>query len=85
MKMMKRKLFFEYLEDNTKMFLGSSFPNTFDLDLKKFFKDIASEEKENIDYNLLSRQILIPSGINIIFLKEHGDLYIFGLVYCLAV
>ena len=85
MEMMKHKLFFEYLEDNTKMFLGSSFPNNFNLDLKKIFKDIASEEKEDIDYNLLSRQILIPSGINIIFLKEYGDLYNFWFSLLLGI
>ena len=31
------------------------YPNTFDSDLKYFFKDISSEEEKNINYNLLSK------------------------------
>ena len=49
----------------------------FDLDLKNFFNYIASEEKENIDYNLLSEEILTPSGDTINFLQKYGDLYNF--------
>ena len=36
-----------------------------------------SEEKENINYNLLSKEILTPSGNTINYLQEHGDLYNF--------
>ena len=48
---------FEYLKKKNldEFFLG--YPDLFDSDLNEFFKDIASEEKENIDYKLLSRQI----------------------------
>ena len=67
---------FEYLKNNTEEFFNS-FPNIFDSDLKEFFKDIASEEKENIDYNLLLKEILTPSGDTINFLQEHGSLYNF--------
>ena len=45
--------------------------------MKEFFKDIASEEKRNIDYEVLSRQILIPSGNVFSFLNEYGDLHNF--------
>ena len=70
------KTFFEYLKDNTEeFFLG--YPDIFHLDLKEFFKDIASKEKENIHYMLLSRQILTPSRSTIDFLEEYGDLYNF--------
>ena len=67
---------FEFLKNNTEEFFNS-FPNIFDSDLKEFFKDIASEEKENIDYNLLLKEILTPSGDTINFLQEHGNLYNF--------
>ena len=45
--------------------------------MKIFFNYIASEEKENIDYNLLSEEILTPSGDTINFLQKYGDLYNF--------
>ena len=48
--------------------------------MKEFFKDIASEEKENIDCNLLSRQILTPSRKTYSLLQKHGDLYNFWIV-----
>ena len=51
---------FEYLKSNTEVFFDS-FPNIFYSDLKEFFNYIASEEKKNIDYEVLSRQVLIPS------------------------
>ena len=51
---------FEYLKNNIEEFFNS-FPNIFNLDLKKNFNYIASEEKKNIDYEVLSRQILLPS------------------------
>ena len=39
-------------------FLG--YPDTFDSDLKKFFENIEYQEKKNIDYKLLSREITTP-------------------------
>ena len=47
-------------------FLG--YPGIFDQDLKKFFENIASQEKENIDYKLLSRQISASSKDTFSFL-----------------
>ena len=47
--------------------------------MKKVFKDIASEEEENIDYKLLSRQISTPSRKTFSFLQKHGDLYSFWI------
>ena len=64
---------FEYLKNNTEEFYGIS-PNIFDSNLKIFFDYIASEEKENIDYSLLSTQISTPSKKTLSFLKEYGDL-----------
>ena len=49
-----------YLKDDLEVFfLG--YPDIFDWDLKDFFKNIASQEKENIDYKLLSKEITTPS------------------------
>ena len=45
--------------------------------MKEFLKAIASEEKENIDYKLLSRQILISPKKSFSFFQNHGDLYNF--------
>ena len=50
--------YFEYLKNNLEEFFPG-YPDIFDQGLKECFKDIASEE--NIDYKLLSRQILTPS------------------------
>ena len=47
--------------------------------MKEFFKDIASEEKKNIDYKLLSRQILTPLKKSFSFLQKHGNLYNFWI------
>ena len=47
--------------------------------MKEFFKDIASEEKENTDYKSLSRQILPSSRKTFSFLQKHGDLYNFWI------
>ena len=64
---------FRYLINNTEeFFLG--YTNIFDSDLKELFKNIASEEKKNIDYKLLSGQILTPSKNTINFLQKYGDL-----------
>ena len=38
-----------------------------------------SEEEENIDYKLLSRQILTPSRKTFSFLQNHGNLYNFWI------
>ena len=43
--------------------------------MEEFFKDVASEEKETIDYKLLSRQITTLSKKTSSFL--HGHLYHF--------
>ena len=67
---------FEYLKDNTEESFGG-YPNIFDLDLKEFFNYIASKEEKYIDYNLLSEQILTPSGKTFSFLKKYGNLYNF--------
>ena len=65
-----------YLKDDLEVFfLG--YPDIFDSDLKKFFENIASEEKKNIDYKLLSREITTPSKKNFSFLQKHGNLYDF--------
>ena len=56
-------------------FLG--YPDTFDSDLKKFFENIASQKKQNIDYKLLSREITTPSKNAFSFLQKHGNLYDF--------
>ena len=55
----------------------NGYPNIFDLDLKNFFKNNASQEGKYIDYNFLSKEFLTPSGNNIIFLKNYVDLYNF--------
>ena len=67
---------FEYLKENTEEFFGG-YPNIFDSDLKKFFERIASQEKKNIDYNLLSKKFLLPSGDVLNFFNEYNDLYNF--------
>ena len=40
-------------------------------------ENIASQEKENIDYKLLSREITTPSKKPFSFLQKHGRLYKF--------
>ena len=45
--------------------------------MKKFFNYIASKEEKYIDYNLLSEQILLPSGDILNFFKKYSDLYNF--------
>ena len=61
------------------MRLFFSYSNIFDWDLKEFFNYIASEEKKTVDYELLSRQILLPSGNVFSFLNEYGDLHNFWI------
>ena len=67
---------FEYLKNNTEQFFGN-YPNISDLDLKEFFHYIASQVEKYIDYNLLSEQILLPSGDVLTFFNKYGDLYDF--------
>ena len=65
-----------YLKDDLEVFfLG--YPDTFDSDLKNFFENIASQEKENIDYKLLSREIKKSSKNTFSFLKKYGNVYYF--------
>ena len=69
---------FEYLKNNTEeIFLG--YPDIFDSDLKEFLNYIASEEEKNIDYKLLSRQILMPSKNIFSFSNKYNDLYNFWI------
>ena len=68
----------EYLKDNTEVLFGGD-PNIFDLDLKKFFNYIASQEQKYIDYNLLSNEILFPSGDVLNFFNNYCDLYSFWI------
>ena len=56
-------------------FLG--YPDAFDSDLKKLFENFASQEKENIDYKLFSREIKTPSKNTFSFLQKHGNFYYF--------
>ena len=56
-----------YWKDDLEMFFFG-YPGIFDPDLKKFFENIASQEKENIDYKLLSRQISASSKDTFSFL-----------------
>ena len=67
---------FEYLKDIVEEFL-EGYPNIFYLDLKKIFNYIASKEEKYIDCNLLSEQILLPSGDILNFFNKYGDLYNF--------
>ena len=55
-------------------FLG--YPDIFGSDLKKCFENIASQEKENINYKLLSKEITTLSK-KLSFLQKHGNLYDF--------
>ena len=75
---------FEYLQDNTKEFFFA-YSDIFDSDLKELFNYIGSEEEKSVDYELLSRQILLPSGNVFSFLNEHGDLYNFWLILLLNI
>ena len=47
--------------------------------MKESFNYIASEEEKNIDYELLSREILISSENIFSFLYIYGDLYNFWI------
>ena len=67
---------FTYLKGKVNEFIKLR-PKVFDLNLKTFFKDIVSEEEKYIDYNLLSEEILTPSGNVLNFLNKYGNLYNF--------
>ena len=55
------------------------YPDIFYSDLKEFFNYIVSEEEKNIDYKLLSGQILMPSKNIFSFLHKYGGLYKFWI------
>ena len=65
-----------YLKDDLEDFF-LVYPDIFDSDLKKFFENIASHEKENNYYKLLSREITTLSKKTFSFLQKHGNLYNF--------
>ena len=65
-----------YLKDDLEVFfLG--YPHIFGADLKKFSENIVSQEKENIDYKLLSRKITTPSKNAFSFLQKLSNFYVF--------
>ena len=73
------KTSFYYLKDKiNELFTG--YLNIFDSNLKNVFKDIPSEEEKNINYNLLSKEISLPSKDAFSFFDRYGDLY----EYCFA-
>ena len=47
-----------------------AYPDIFNSGLEKFFEDIASQEKENTNYKLLSREITTPSKKTFSFLQK---------------
>ena len=65
-----------YFKDDLEVFF-LRYPDIFDSDLKYFFENIASQEKQNIDYKLLSGQITAPSKNAFSFLQKYGNLYNF--------
>ena len=68
------------LEDDLEVvFLG--YLDILNSDLKEFFKNIASEEKENIDYKLLSRKVTAPSKTILVFCKSIVIYTIFWPLY----
>ena len=65
-----------YLKDDLEvLFLG--YPDIFGADLKNFSENIVSQEKENIDYKLLSRKITTPSKNTFSFLQKLSNFYVF--------
>ena len=75
---MKHKLLLN-IQKTTQNWFFLGYPDIFDSDLKEFFNYIASEEEKNIDYKLLSRQILVSPKNIFSFLHEYGDLYNFWI------
>ena len=72
------------LKDETQTFYLKSFRKLFSwlsryflFKFEKVFENIASQEKENIDYKQLSREITTPSKKTFSFLQKHGNLYDF--------
>ena len=72
------------LKDETQTFYLKSFKKLFSwlsryflFKFEKVFENIASQEKENIDYKQLSREITTPSKKTFSFLQKHGNLYDF--------
>ena len=72
------------LKDETQTFYLKSFRKLFSwlsryflFKFEKVFENIASQEKENIDYKQLSREITAPSKKTFSFLQKHGNLYDF--------
>ena len=61
--------------------LFDSFPNIFDSGLKEFFNYIASEEKKNIDYEVLQDKFWYRLEIFLVFLMSIKICIIFGLIY----
>ena len=45
--------------------------------MKRFFNYIVDQEKQNIDYSILSNEISLPSGDVLDFLNKYNDLYNF--------
>ena len=60
-------------------FFFFGYPDIFYSYLKEFFKDIVFEEDDNVDYKLLSRQILTLFKKSCSFLQKHDDLYNFWI------
>ena len=72
------------LKDETQTFYLKSFRKLFSwlsryflFKFEKVFENITSQEKENIDYKQLSREITTPSKKTFSFLQKHGNLYDF--------
>ena len=65
-----------YLKDDLEVFFFG-YPHIFGADLKKFSENIVSQEKENIDYKLLSRKITTPSKNTFSFLQKLSNFYVF--------
>ena len=68
-----------YLKSRINKFF-ENYPSIFDSGLKNFFKNIASEEEKNINYNLLSKEISLSPKNAFSFFSRYGDLYEFGLL-----
>ena len=72
----KTETSFYYLKDKIGELL-KHYPGIFDLDLKNFFKYLTSEEEKNINNNLLSKEISLPSRDTFSFFGRYGDLHEF--------
>ena len=74
----KLQIFPEYLKDRRDEFYDGR-SNIFDLDLKRFFNYIVSQEEKYVDHSILSNEILLPSGDVLNFLNKYHDLYNFWI------